>query len=53
MAKAKTTPEEVVDEVTPVEQAAPVEIAPVLLNEVAPERIYPGHHSRDFTTPSN
>lgn len=57
MATKKTTEETtttsgLVEETTP--EVSPVGvIAPQILNEPAPERIEPGHPSRDFITPIN
>ena len=54
MAKKSTDESGLLEETTPV--TAPVgveEIAPVILNEPAPEKIEPGHPSRDLITPLN
>ena len=51
----ETTPESgLVDQV--VTESTPVgveEVAPPILNEPTPERVEPGHPSRDFQTPIN
>jgi len=54
MAKKTTEESGLLEQTSPETTPAGVEeIAPVLLNEPAPERIEPGHPSRDLITPLN
>ena len=44
-----TAPETTVETTAPETTVAAEEIVPPLLNDDVPERIDPGHHSRDFS----
>lgn len=51
MAKSKPTTEATIEEpIVETTETPTEEVTPPLLNEAAPERVEPGHPSRDFYT---